>query len=185
MSLTADLTSAVNRANDSGRRAVVILRDARLPAEAPIWHERLGGAHLLLTFTGAAASDPLTVAEDALEHIDLLERTPFVVGFGDAALAALHINAEGAALRAATVGGHHDGDPADPESAVGGPLLRIGGDADPDLPVSLLQSWALAQEDPSRIDVQILPGSLRTLVTGDGADAASGLVAAFFAAAGG
>lgn len=185
MSLIADLTSAVDRANESGRRAVVILRDARLPAEAPIWHERLGAKRLLLTFTSAAASDALTVAEDALEHIDLLEQTPFIVGFGDGALAALHINAEGAALRAATVGGRHDGEPADPEFAVGGPLLRIGGDADSDLPISLLQSWALAQEDQSRIDVQILPGSLRSLVAGDGADAASRLVAAFFAAAGG
>lgn len=183
MSLLADLSSAVDNVNKAGRRAVVILRDDRLPAHAPIWHERLGGEHPLLVHTVAAASAVLAVADELLEHLDRLELAPFVVGFGAGARAALHINAEGAALRAATIGGRpatdRGGDEQDLSAA--GPLLRITGEADADLPLSALQDWKDAQDDPSRIEVRALRGSLRSLTAGDGADAASAVVAEFFA----
>lgn len=179
-----DLHRGVDAANASGRRAAVLLRDPRLPPEALAWREALTtGGGLLLVHPGSVAggaADPQGLADHALSAIDELRLAPLVIGFGIGALAALRIAADCAALRTVAVGGRRVADDSDADSECRGPLLLLGGAADPDLPPAAVEERAARHAAGGEaIRVQLLPGSLRSLVAGASAPAAAAAAAAF------
>lgn len=121
---------------------------------------------------GELAASVESAAQGVLRRIDDLDREPCIVGFGLGALVALRVADECGAAATVAIGGP----PFTPtelgieiDSGLGGPILLVGGEQDPELSVAELRArHAAYREGLPSTRLLLRPGSASELAFGDG-----------------